>query len=117
MTPPPAVDSGSLGLTELLLDFRRVRGDFRWGTGDFLEGVVVVLSDWFDVSRKFRKDEMEGNVDEWELKAELVDDGIGEAFGIFGTEPLSFLGSSSLLTQERIFSLSTLSCDKACDVM
>lgn len=59
--------------------------------------------DWLDGSRKLRKEPREGN---WE--EEVVGMGVGEALGILGTTLLSFLGSISLLTQERIFSLSIL---------
>jgi hypothetical protein len=67
------------------------------------------FSDWFwlDGSRKFRNVERDGKEGSCELEVEGV--GVGEAFGIFGTVVLSFFGSISLLTQERIFSLSSLS--------
>lgn len=69
------------------------------------------MSDWLDGSRKFRKDGREGNEGGWELGA-----GVGEALGILGMECLSFFGSISLLTHERIFSLSSLSHDnQSCD--
>lgn len=82
--------------------------------GDFFEEAVVeeeVWSDrlvWFDGSRKLRKD---GRVEREVVEVEGV--GVGETLGILGTIPFSFFGSISLLTHERIFSLSSLvgSCD------
>ena len=64
------------------------------------------VSDWFDESRKFKKDGREGNV-VWEPNEEG-----GVCFCDFGIEFFaSFFGSISLFTHERIFSLSILSHD------
>lgn len=116
------------------MPFLREFGDFftasppvklRWKLGDFFCEALSDWLDWLDGSRKLREGGREGKAEGWVVAGGGA--GVGATLGILGMPALlSFFRSISLLTQERIFSLSNLhgSCDshvtlrwRSCDIL